>query len=129
MSHLEFETMLNILASWVNERPLSLYAKVGEHLYPNQLLYGNNGVSLGIGDLPELPMLERARLVQEYTKIYLDKWESLRMGELRTLGKWREIQGNVRVGEIVQILDKPTEGGFTLGRIIGIHPDSRGTVR
>ena len=74
--------MLNILASRVNERPLSLYARVGEHLYPNQLLYGDNGASLGTGDLPELPMLERERLVQEYTKTYLDKWDSLRMREL-----------------------------------------------
>ena len=111
MTHLKFETMQNILASRVNERPLSLYAKIGELLYPNQLLYGNSGARLGTVDLPEVPMLERACLAQEYTKAYLDKWDLIRRtGELRTLEKWREVHGNVRVGEIVQILDKPTEG-------------------
>ena len=126
---LEFETVLNKIAAKINDRALIYFGGIGEHLTPNQLILGNSGRKTGTPEVLNIPLMAKAKLVEEYVNTYLDKWDDIRRKELVNLNKWPTIEENLTVGEMVLILDKPTKGGFTIGRIINVFPDPAGLVR
>ena len=67
--------------------------------------------------------------MERHLQSYLNKWNIIRNRELRDLTKWRTPEENIRVGELVQILDRPTIGGFAIGKVIQIYPDEAGLIR
>ena len=67
--------------------------------------------------------------MERHLRSYLNKWDVIRNRELRDLTKWQNPEENIKVGELVQILDRPTLGGFAIGRVIELYPDEQGLIR
>ena len=129
MTILEFEELLNRISCQINSRPLILNPGVGEGICPNDLIRGRSGLTSSERSPLDIPLMDKANLMERHLKSYLQKWDVIRNRELRDLTKWRTPEENIRIGELVQILDRPTIGGFAIGKVIQIYPDEVGLIR
>ena len=129
MTILEFEELLNRISCQINSRPLILNPGVGEGICPNDLIRGRSGLTSSERSPLDIPLMDKANLMERHLKSYLQKWDVIRNRELRDLTKWRTPEENIRIGELVQILDRPTIGGFAIGKVTQTYPDEVGLIR
>ena len=126
---LEFETLVNTLATKINERGLSLRPELGENLCPNMLLFGRSGVDGLEDEMADIPLLRRPTFIKNHMMAYLAKWDAIRMAQLRENKKWQVAKDNLEQGEYVLILDKPLNHSFVIGKVLEAYEDEDGLVR
>ena len=126
---LEFETLINTLATKINERGLSLRPELGENLCPNMLLFGRSGIDGLEEHMADIPLMKRPIYIKMHMMAYLAKWDAIRLVQLRENRKWQETKENLEVGEYVLILDKPLNNSFVIGKVLQTYGDEDGLVR
>ena len=129
LSILEFETLINSLAEKINERGLDLNPRLGENLCPNMLLYGRSGIDGLEDNLADTPLMKRPLYIKRHMMAYLDKWDAIRLVQLKENRKWMDIKDNLETGEYVLILDKPSNNSFVIGKVLWTYVDEDGLVR
>ena len=129
----EFNTIVISAESIVNSRPLTKVSSDPRDLNaicPNDLLYpGSKGQSTGAVILPPLPA--GGKEIRKYTgkiSALLDNfWHRFHRTYLQTLQtreKWMHVEPNLRVGQLVLVVEKAPRHKWRLGRILEILSQS-----
>ena len=73
---------------------------------------------------------ERFKYVQKVCNLFWDLWIKRYLPSLASGSKWKQKQGNFRVGDIV-LIGEPnvTRGRWNLGKVMETHPSKDGLVR
>lgn len=85
--------------------------------------------------LDETPTFQkRWRAVQALLKEIWDKWLKEWVTELNKRKKWPEAQENIKVNDVVMVIDegsniKKNRGDFPLARVTAVHTGGDGLVR
>ena len=135
MTALEFQTLLFLSANLSNERPIGAKTQLQdgsiEVITPNSLLLGRTGPHGDPGgfEFTGYPLV-RLRAIQDEVKKFWKRWSQLAGPGLFVRDKWHTMARNVAVGDVVWLADQNTlRGQFRLGRVVEVHPDSKGVVR
>lgn len=131
----ELTTILTKIEAILNSRPLiSVSSDPNEVdvLTPGHFLTGSPLVSLPEPLLADIQMSVRSRwqMLQKLTQSFWRVWHLDYLHTLQQRAKWFKQHGNVKLGDIVMIVDQnlpPLE--WRIGRISIIHPGSDGVVR
>jgi hypothetical protein len=130
LSALEYETLFLRASYMVNQRPVVLAAEPGTSLCSNSVIHGFNPPVLEPSTVPETNLTRRNAAVEESLKTFWEIYSADFSKKATMLPKWRHQEENLRVGDIVLLLDSPTKvGSYRLGEVIEVHPDNRGLVR
>ena len=121
--------------SLINSRPLtyqSSHPADNVPLTPNHFLHGRLGGDFAprsVDDVDRCPQ-RRWRRVQELMRHYWKRWMQEWLPGLTPRKKWLHNQRNVKVGEIVLVINPETQKGhWPLGRILEVYPGKDGFVR
>jgi len=107
-----------------------LAAEPGTSLCSNSVIHGFNPPVLEPSTVPETNLTRRNAAVEESLKTFWEIYSADFSKKATMLPKWRHQEENLRVGDIVLLLDSPTKvGSYRLGEVIEVHPDNRGLVR
>ena len=132
----ELTTLLTEAEAIMNSRPLvpidSLPDDGVSLLTPGHFLTGAPLVAL-----PSLPdettkhtLLRRWNLVQRLTDELWRRWQSEYLVHLQRHSKWKQIQNNIRVGDIVLMKDVDLfQRTWPMGRVTAVYEGSDGLVR
>ena len=86
--------------------------------------------STGIFTKEDNYVRKRWRHVQYLVKQFWLRWRREYLQILQTISKWQQPQTNLKVEDIVLLLDDSApRGKWRLGRIVDTYPDNLGTVR
>lgn len=119
----------------VNSRPLTeVSSDVDdlEALTPNHFLIGRGSLNLppGIVDDKELSSRKRWRQAQVVANHIWSRWLREYLPGLITRKKWTQPTVNVKVGDLVLVVDRAVSRGFwPLGRIVKVFPGLDSIVR
>nr|XP_057945469.1 uncharacterized protein LOC131139671 [Doryrhamphus excisus] len=131
----EFQTVLQLAANLVNDRPIDARVQSREdcvrYVSPNSLLLGRASQS---GDLKSFDFsnypYKRLQVMQSEVNKFWRSWSQLAGPNLFIRSKWHTTQRNVKIGDIVWIADQNAlRGQFKLGRVVSTNPDDKGIVR
>ena len=132
----ELTTLLTEAEAIMNSRPLvpidSLPDDGVSLLTPGHFLTGAPLVALP--SLPDettkLTILRRWNLVQRLTDELWRRWQSEYLVHLQRRSKWKQIQNNIRVGDIVLMKDVDIfQRTWPMGRVTAVYEGSDGLVR
>ncbi|KAF6204000.1 hypothetical protein GE061_002339 [Apolygus lucorum] len=103
-----------------------------ETLTPGHFLIGQPITALPEPDLIEVPSnrLNRWQQIRERIQYFWSRWKMEYLSNLQVRQKWTKKSPNLRVGDLVLLLDlnlPPTR--WPLGKIISTHPGDDGIVR
>jgi len=130
MSFIEYETFFNRLSAIVNERPLVLNAECGTTIKANQLLFGYNWEVGEDAPRQETNLNKRSSVVEENLNLWWKTYNDVMLKNTNKILKWKSIEENLEVNDVVMMLDSPNRvGSYRLGKIIEIFPDQQGLVR
>ena len=131
----ELNTSIKEVEGLMNSRPLT-YEGADERdepaLTPNHFLIGQAGGQLAprVADEVAYNPRNRWRLVQDLIKKFWNRWRKEYMAALNTRKKWTEVRNNLRVGQVVLVVDQDAaRGSWPLGRVVEVFPDKEGKVR
>ena len=72
----------------------------------------------------------RWRLIQSLVTTFWRRWRREFLATLNTRKKWTEERKNLKVGDVVLVIEQSTpRGEWPLGRIEKVFPDAEGHVR
>lgn len=131
----ELHTAIKEVEGLMNSRPLT-YEGVDPRdepvLTPNHFLIGQAGGQLApqVADDTAFNPRNRWRLVQDLMKTFWRRWRSEYLATLNTRKKWREARSNLRVGDVILVVDQNApRGEWPMGRIKEVFPGQDGKVR
>ena len=130
----EFITVCSEAANLVNERPLGLLPSLDSNinvLTPNCMLLGRaTSVNPNVWQTDNFSMKDRSRLVSSITDQFWMHWLELFAPTLVYRQKWHEKQRDLKVGDVVLVLDNETfKGKYKLAIVTDILPSRDGRVR
>lgn len=128
----ETETMLFEASYMVNSRPLLYHPHGGEDSFicPNDILFGRSSKNPPLLKFINCNLAKRITLQQEIMNDFWGKWSSSYLQSLHSYQKWRLKGRNLKIGDLVLVLDKKVfPGKFLTGEILNIFPASDGNVR
>ena len=130
----EFITVCSEAANLVNERPLGLLPSLDSNinvLTPNCLLLGRaSSVNPNVWQPEFFSMKDRSRLISSISDQFWKHWLELFAPSLVYRHKWHEKQRDLKVGDVVLVLDKDTfKGNYRLALVTGTLPSRDGSIR
>ena len=130
----EFLTVCTEAANLINERPLGLLPDLDSNinvLTPNCLLLGRASASNPSDWSIEYSSLRtRLHLVKSITDQFWRHWLELFAPTLVYQQKWFKKQRDLKVNDVVLVLDTNTlKGEYRLAIVVAIHPGKDGKVR
>lgn len=135
LSYEEFLTLLTQIEACLNSRPICPVSNDPtdlEVLTPGHFLVGQ-----ALKAVPESALLNknenhlnRWQVLQKMSQHFWDKWQKEYLVRLQQRKKWTTESPNLKVGQLVLIMDdNQAPANWLLGRIIQTHPGSDGMVR
>ena len=131
----ELETIFIGVESLLNSRPLTTVSDDPNDdrvLTPNHFLIGQIGgdfVSESVGTEPFNPR-KRWRRLQDLTRDVWNRWIEEYLPQIRSRKKWYCRKDNLRVGDVVVVIDPGTvRRQWNVGRIVQTYPGPDGLVR
>ncbi len=132
----ELYTVITQVESCLNSRPLVPFDSTDEDgldvLTPGHFLVGRPLEALpDKGDILQQPStLKRWNLCQLVIREFWYRWSTEYIRTLNRLNKWRKINEDIQVGDIVLLKDSTTfQNSWPLGRIVKTYPGQDGLVR
>lgn len=131
----EFNTILTQVEACLNSRPLCPISDDPEEmavLTPGHFLIGQALTTAPHPDVTHLPMgrLSRFQLLQRIIQNFWHGWSGEYLARLQQRPKWRQAHENLRVGQLVLILEENTPPAqWNLGRITKVYPGKDMLVR
>ena len=130
----EFLTVCSEAANLVNERPLGLLPSLDSNinvLTPNCLLLGRaSSANPNVWQPEFFSMKDRSRLISSITDQFWKHWLELFAPSLVYRHKWHEKQRDLKVGDVVLVLDKDTfKGKYKLALVTDVLPSRDGKTR
>ena len=136
----EFDTCLAMAANALNERPLSVRVHSGAEpgvcpVTPNLLLLGQRTFTEDLAKNFVKDEHDRANmrmaLIQESFHQWWQEWYVQVFPQLVPVKKWRSVERNMRVGDIVLVrfATKVPPAKYRLGRVVEVKTDPKGLVR
>ena len=130
----EFLTVCTEAANLVNERPLGLLPSLDSQinvLTPNCLLLGRStSVNPQVWELGCSSIRKRNDLITSITDQFWKHWLELLAPSLVYRHKWHEPERDLRVGDVVLVLDKDSfRGMYKLALVDDVIPSRDGRVR
>ena len=127
-------TALCEVESIINSRPLTkVSTDVNDMapLTPNHLLMMKEGPSAPAGTFSRCDMYRRRwRFVQHLAQQFWQRWLKEYLPELQKRNKWQREQRNVKVGDVVLIMDENTPRGiWPMGQVVEVNEGRDGLVR
>lgn len=136
LTYEELSTLLARIEACLNSRPLCPLSADPDELFvltPGHFLIGDTLLSP-----PEpvtnhefaMPLSKRYLELQRMMQIFWRKWSSDWLSHLQSRPKWKSVETNIDINDLVLIRDDrlpPNE--WLLGRVIEIHPGADGLVR
>ncbi|CAB4046131.1 Transposon Tf2-6 poly [Paramuricea clavata] len=132
----ELQTVVADISGMINDRPL---AKVGAHIKdvvtPSKLFMGRNvGQWPGRFDHLDLKQIKNIKDRWKYRNTilthYWRRWRTDYLRDQQQRSKWFEKQNNVKIDDIVLLLeDKKNRNDWQMGRVIAIKHSRDGCVR
>ena len=127
-------TLLTVAEGIVNDRPLTASSddpRDLQALTPNHLLLLRAASIPGRDFAPDVPgVRQRWRQVLYLADLFWTRWKRYYLPTLRSRTKWHGKQRNVKVGDIVLLMDKQLEKHqWPLARVTKIMPGDDGLVR
>ena len=101
-------------------------------LTPNHFLVGQLGGQLApqVSDDIVFNPRNRWRLIQNLVKVFWKRWREEFLSTLNTRKKWREAKDNLKVEDVVLVVDQNAlRGQWRLGRVEEVFPGQDGQVR
>ena len=128
---LEWITIVAEITSLVNDRPLVLEPQSGEALTPNEILNWRPASKPLGPEVSDSKLTRRSFLQRKFVENWFQRYFTVMKERISGYNnKWRLQQENLRIGDIVLILDRPSVSKpYTLGRVNGVKPDKDGLVR
>ena len=119
------------ITSLVNDRPLVLEPQSGEALTPNEILNWRPASKPLGPEVSDSKLTRRSFLQRKFVENWFQRYFTVMKERISGYNnKWRLQQENLRIGDIVLILDRPSVSKpYTLGRVNGVKPDKDGLVR
>ena len=131
----ELQTAIKEVEALMNSRPLTYEGADPRDepvLTPNHFLVGRLGGQLApqvTNDIAFNPR-NRWRLIQDLVKLFWKRWREEFLSTLNTRKKWREAKDNLKVGDVVLVVDQNApRGEWRLGRVEEVFPGQDGQVR
>ena len=130
-----FRTVIKNVQALVNSRPLthlSVDPNDPEPLTPNHFIHGRAFPHIPLDLVSEEDINSRTRhlAAQAYLDFFWERWLDEYAPYLTKRGKWTQQRRNVRVDDIVLIVDsRNLRGQWPLGRVIEVMPGKDGKVR
>ncbi|XP_058455597.1 uncharacterized protein LOC131432958 [Malaya genurostris] len=135
---LTYEALSTILAqieACLNSRPLcalSTSVDACEALTPGHFTIGQ-----ALNLIPEPSVLnitenrlDRYQRLCRYVEEFWDRWKGEFLATLQPRSKWRGVQANLKIGDLVIVKNDNTPPAYwELARVIAVHPDRNGIVR
>ena len=134
LSALELLTALQGIANTLNERPIG-YLPGNDTainiLTPNSLLLGRSTAYNPGGYEPGTPTLfARLTLIQAVQDSFWKNWTMLYAPLLVKQAKWKTLQRDLQVGDVVLLMDSNIlRGGYRLAKVHEVLPSKDGRVR
>ncbi|XP_046551559.1 uncharacterized protein LOC124261296 [Haliotis rubra] len=135
---LDDETLRTVLCeieAIVNNRPISKASSDPndlEALTPNHLLLMKRKPNLppGMSDLGGSYPRRRWRQVQYMADLFWKRWLREYLPLLQERQKWVKIRRNLKIGDIVLIVDNTApRNSWSMGKVVKLMPDRKGVVR
>ena len=131
----ELQTAIKEVEALMNSRPLSYEGTDPRDepvLTPSHFLIGQLGGQLAPQVTDELAFnpRNRWRLIQNLVKIFWKRWREEFLATLNTRKKWRDKKDNLKIGDVVLVVDQNApRGQWPLGRVEEVFPGRDGQVR
>jgi len=115
----EFNTALAMVESIINSRPLGYVDQddVLEPLTPSHFLCSSASREIAPTFDPTSPVMKKWENLSETLDNYWKRFISELMPKLHQSQKWVKTQRNIKVGDVVQVLDKEVRGRYALGKV------------
>ena len=128
------QTVLFEMATLLNERPIGVkntHPDDGSYISPNGILLGRASHSISHGPFAETCNPQhRVEFVQKIIDAWWQKWYRDVFPSLTVRRKWHAENRNVKVGDLVLLLESnPLRGRWTRARITRVFPGADGRVR
>ncbi|XP_058445759.1 uncharacterized protein LOC131426960 [Malaya genurostris] len=128
-------TILAQIEACLNSRPLcalSTSVDACEALTPEHFTIGQ-----ALNLIPEPTVLnitenrlDRYQRLCRYVEEFWDRWKGEFLATLQPRSKWRGVQANLKIGDLVIVKNDNTPPAYwELARVIAVHPDRNGIVR
>lgn len=135
-THLTFEELTTVLVrieSCLNSRPICPITNDVDdlgYLTPGHFLIGDSLLSLPEPPMQDTSLQSHYFAKEKMLKIFWDNWRNDWLSHLQTRPKWRKIEQNLNVNDVVIIKDdRLPPNKWILGKIIELHPGQDGLVR
>lgn len=130
LTYEEYITLLSQLEACLNSRPLCPLTEDPDDLdFLTPAHFLASGPNLTIFET-EHDLRTRWHLTQKIYQDIWDKWKTDYLSQLSTRTKWRQLQKDLDLNDIVIIKDDNLPPGkWNLGRVVALHPGSDGHVR
>lgn len=131
----DYETILTQIEAILNSRPLCKLtdsAEDYETLTPAHFLIGRTPISLPQPCVLEIPLnrLDHYQFLQRIVQEYWKEWSKEYLLQLQQRNKWKQIQENVQIGQIVLIIDdNQPPAQWAMGKIIEVFPGEDKLIR
>ena len=129
-----FHTLLCEIESILNNRPLTQLSSDQNDLSfltPNHILCLNapSTCPTGIFDKNDTYVKRRWKQIQYLSDIFWQRWSKEYLTSLQERQKWVEPKRNVKIGDVVLIVDNSPRNSWNLGRVLDVISDKKGLVR
>lgn len=128
-------TLLCEVEQIVNSRPLTYVDSVSadlEPLSPMQILTLKSKVVKalpGVFVRQDIYCRRRWRCVQELANQFWERWRNEFLSSRQCRKKWHDIKRNMKVGDIVLLIEDSSRCDWPLGRVIEVVPSTDGLIR
>ena len=135
LSYNELFTLFYEIANLLNERPIGIKPgndiSLGTYLCPNDLILGRNNIRVPNETFDEsCDDRKRYQFINKIVVSFWKKWIRDFFPSLIIRQKWHVQRRNVKVGDIVLVLDKNSIiGGWKLAQVVRTFVGSDGKVR
>jgi hypothetical protein len=128
----DYETILTQIEAVLNSRPLCKLTESSddyETLTPAHFLIGRTPISLPQPCVLEIPLnrLDHYQFLQRIVQEYWKEWSKEYLLQLQQRNKWKQVQDNIQIGQIVLIIDdNQPPAQWAMGKIIeAIHGEDK----
>lgn len=129
-------TLLVEVECIINSRPLTFPSSDPNDLNPltpSNILTMKAKVVMpppGCFQRTDMYLRKRWRRVQYLANLFWSRWRKEYIHGLQTRSKWNDVKRNVKVGDIVLIVDdRMPRNCWLMARVVAVYPDSKGLVR
>lgn len=127
----ELNTVLIKIEAILNSRPLCRSPDPGQlALSPAHFLVGEPLFEIPINESGVSKLRDRYQLVRQITASFWKVWSQSYLQQLQMRTKWKQLQPNLRVGDVVLLRCENTSSmKWPLGMVLKTFPDSKNVVR